>query len=444
MPAVSKDLTADGTGMMVGAGFEAGVGAGVVVAAAVDEAADHLTIGNGVMTLAGIVIAGALKMNTGVEGAVAAGVATEIDSIPVVLTRVDLVRVLVRLTSRRPSLRITSPHQQYLSTTSPHQQPINIASLPQQPRSIISRLHQWPLSITNPRHQLIKLYVFVSHQCFTLLTVHQGTGDRLEQARKVQQLLAALKQPQNGAAQSPTMQQGPPAPGPPPNSLGMPPPPPHQNPYYAPPPVQQPAAPYPPPPGPNTNPYAQMPSQTPTPQPGQMHTGMPGLPPNILALLQQSQGQQGQGTAPQQMQTQYGMPPPPPQSMIAPPPMSSMPPGAPQPGTPNYQQLMAILVSRQDSLHVLMLTALHQGFAEKVLKRQLLELLLVCSCAYATVFLRHLFLSGRFFLVALFVRCRIDMCYVVYMQIQCSAVPTTNLAPQMPTYLIYDAPGSWI
>ncbi|KAG2756300.1 hypothetical protein P692DRAFT_201836289 [Suillus brevipes Sb2] len=174
-----------------------------------------------------------------------------------------------------------------------------------------------------------------------------GTGDRLEQARKVQQLLAALKQPQNGAAQSPTMQQGPPAPGPPPNSLGMPPPPPHQNSYYAPPPVQQPAAPYPPPPGPgpNANPYAQMPSQTPTPQPGQMHAGMPGLPPNILALLQQSQGQQGQGTAPQQMQTQYGMPPPPPQSMIAPPPMSSMPPGAPQPGTPNYQQLMAILVS---------------------------------------------------------------------------------------------------
>lgn len=178
-----------------------------------------------------------------------------------------------------------------------------------------------------------------------------GTGDRLEQARKVQQLLAALKQPQNGAAQSPTMQQGPPAPGPPPNSLGMPPPPPHQNSYYAPPPVQQPTAPYPPPPGPgpNANPYAQMPSQTPTPQPGQMHAGMPGLPPNILALLQQSQGQQGQGTAPQQMQTQYGMPPPPPQSMIAPPPMSSMPPGAPQPGTPNYQQLMAILASQKRS-----------------------------------------------------------------------------------------------
>jgi hypothetical protein len=62
-----------------------------------------------------------------------------------------------------------------------------------------------------------------------------------------------------------------------------------------------------------------MPSQTPTPQPGQVHTGIPSLPPNILALLQQSQGQHGQGSAPQQMQSQYGMPPPPPQSMMSPP-----------------------------------------------------------------------------------------------------------------------------
>ncbi|KAG2155699.1 hypothetical protein DEU56DRAFT_319839 [Suillus clintonianus] len=175
-----------------------------------------------------------------------------------------------------------------------------------------------------------------------------GTGDRLEQARKVQQLLAALKQPQNNTAPPPTMQSGPPAPGPPQSTLGMPPPPQHQNPYYAPPPVQQPAAPYPPS-GPSSNPYAQVPSQTSTPQPGQIHTGMPGLPPNILALLQQSQGQQGQGNAPQQMQSQYGMPPPPPQSMMSPPPMSSMPPGAPQPGTPNYQQLMAILASQKRS-----------------------------------------------------------------------------------------------
>ncbi|KAG1906265.1 uncharacterized protein F5891DRAFT_1244384 [Suillus fuscotomentosus] len=67
------------------------------------------------------------------------------------------------------------------------------------------------------------------------------------------------------------------------------------------------------------NPYAQMPSQTPTPQPGQVHTGIPSLPPNILALLQQSQGQHGQGSAPQQMQSQYGMPPLPPQSMMSPP-----------------------------------------------------------------------------------------------------------------------------
>jgi hypothetical protein len=49
------------------------------------------------------------------------------------------------------------------------------------------------------------------------------------------------------------------------------------------------------------------------------------------------------------MQSQYGIPPPPPQSMMSPPPMSSMPPGAPQPGTPNYQQLMAILASQKRS-----------------------------------------------------------------------------------------------
>ncbi|OAX42095.1 hypothetical protein K503DRAFT_407448 [Rhizopogon vinicolor AM-OR11-026] len=177
-----------------------------------------------------------------------------------------------------------------------------------------------------------------------------GAGERLEQARQVQQLLAALKQPQNGTAPPPTMgaQQGPPLSGPPPQSnLGMPPP--NPNPYYPPPPLQQPAAPYQPPPVSGANPYAQLPSQTSTPQPGQIHTGMPGLPPNILALLQQSQGQQGQGTAPQQMQPHYGMPPPPPQSMMSPPPMSSMPPGAPQPGTQNYQQLMAILAAQKRS-----------------------------------------------------------------------------------------------
>jgi hypothetical protein len=72
---------------MVGAGFEAGVGAGA--AAAVDEAVAHLRIGTDVMTLAGIVIAGALKMITGVVRAAGAEAATEIDLTPVVLTRAD-------------------------------------------------------------------------------------------------------------------------------------------------------------------------------------------------------------------------------------------------------------------------------------------------------------------------------------------------------------------
>jgi transcription initiation factor TFIID subunit 15 len=215
-----------------------------------------------------------------------------------------------------------------------------------------------------------------------VLIVRQGTGDRLEQARKVQQLLAALKQPQNGTAQ-PT-QPGPPLLGPPPPSnVGMPPPNPNQ--YYAPPPIQQSAAPYPPPPGPSANPYGQMPSQTSTPQPGQIHTGMPGLPPNILALLQQSQGQQGQGTAPQQMPPHYGMPPPPPQSMMSPPPMSSMPPGAPQPGTQNYQQLMAILVSPYTSFSMRILTTLMSRLPRKgpnlANDNSFFEALLVCSCA---------------------------------------------------------------
>jgi hypothetical protein len=156
----------------------------------------------------------------------------------------------------------------------------------------------------------------------------------------VQQLLAALKQPQNGTAPPPSQ----PAPGlVPPPALPMPPisqPPPSANPYY-PPSMQQPAHPYSAIPSQSTSPYGQMLPQTQTP-PGQ--AGMGTLPPNILALLQQSAGQQPQ-LAPQQSSVpQYGMPPPPPQ-MMSPPPMSSLPPGAPQPGGPGYQQLMSFLVS---------------------------------------------------------------------------------------------------
>ncbi|KAF8559926.1 hypothetical protein OG21DRAFT_1502271 [Imleria badia] len=172
----------------------------------------------------------------------------------------------------------------------------------------------------------------------------QTSEDRLEQARRVQQLLAALKQPQNGG---PATQ---PAPGPvPPPSLPMPPiaQPPHSaNPYYPPPSMQQPAHPYPAIPSQSTNPYGQMLPQPQTPQQGQAPPGMGNIPPNILALLQQSSAQQSP-LAPQQSSTpQYGMPPPPPQ-MMSPPPMSSLPPGAPQPGGPGYQQLMAFLASQK-------------------------------------------------------------------------------------------------
>lgn len=165
----------------------------------------------------------------------------------------------------------------------------------------------------------------------------------MEQARRVQQLLAALKQPQGGMA--PPAQ---PAPGPVPPVLPMPPmpqPPPGANAYYPPPSMQQPAPPYPTIPSQNASPYGQMPPQTQTPQTGQAPPGMGSIPPNILALLQQSSGQQAPLAPQQSSPPQYGMPPPPPQ-MMSPPPMSSLPPGAPQPGGPGYQQLMAFLVSR--------------------------------------------------------------------------------------------------
>ncbi|KAG6380774.1 hypothetical protein JVT61DRAFT_5158 [Boletus reticuloceps] len=173
----------------------------------------------------------------------------------------------------------------------------------------------------------------------------QISEDRLEQARKVQQLLAALKQPQNGSAPPPPTQ---PASGPVhPSALSMLPmaQPPHgAGPYYPPPSMQQPVHSYPPI-SQSTSPYGQMPPQSQTPQPGQAPPGMAGLPPNILALLQQSSQQPP--LAPQQSSaSHYGMPPPPPQ-MMSPPPMSSLPPGAPQPGGPGYQQLMAFLANQK-------------------------------------------------------------------------------------------------
>ncbi|KAH7886218.1 hypothetical protein F5I97DRAFT_1233147 [Phlebopus sp. FC_14] len=174
-----------------------------------------------------------------------------------------------------------------------------------------------------------------------------AVDERLEQARKVQQLLAALKQPQNGTAPPPLPSQ--PAPGavvPPP--VGMPPmaqPPPSAPSYYPPPPSMQPPPPYPLMPASGQNPYAAMPPQPSTPQP-QGHPGMAGIPPNILTLLQQSQSQPPMPSQ-HQPAPQYGMPPPPPQQMMSPPPMSSLPPGAPQPGNPAYQQLMSFLASQK-------------------------------------------------------------------------------------------------
>ena len=121
-------------------------------------------------------------------------------------------------------------------------------------------------------------------------------------------------------------------------------PPPSAASYYPPPSMQQPTHPYPAIPSQSTSPYGQMLPQTQTPQPAQAPPGMGTLPPNILALLQQSSTQQSPLAPQQSSAPQYGMPPPPPQ-MISPPPMSSLPPGGPQPGGPGYQQLMAFLVS---------------------------------------------------------------------------------------------------
>ncbi|KAH9837320.1 uncharacterized protein C8Q71DRAFT_595977 [Rhodofomes roseus] len=159
--------------------------------------------------------------------------------------------------------------------------------------------------------------------------------ERLEQAKKVQQLLAALKQP-GATPGAPGNGGAPPPPGMPP----MPPQaPPGGNHYYAAPPSMPPFPPNAPPPASAPNGYPGMNQQASTPQPPP--AGLAGLAPNLLALLQQnSQGQQ-------RLQQQQQQPPPmpygmPQQQMMQPTP----PPGMPQmpPNTqPNYQQLMAYL-----------------------------------------------------------------------------------------------------
>ncbi|TFK41933.1 hypothetical protein BDQ12DRAFT_696506 [Crucibulum laeve] len=154
--------------------------------------------------------------------------------------------------------------------------------------------------------------------------------DRLEQARKVQQLLAALKQPQ--AAPPATAA---PAPMPAPPMSGMPPMQPMQqlpNPYYPPPPSGMP--PYPGAITPNGA-YGGIPTTSSTPQPP--NPALSGLPPNILALLQSAQQQRPPGAPP--APGQYGMPPPGVMNTPPPPPPS----GAPAATGAQYQQLMSYL-----------------------------------------------------------------------------------------------------
>ncbi|KAG6911367.1 hypothetical protein DXG01_001038 [Tephrocybe rancida] len=188
----------------------------------------------------------------------------------------------------------------------------------------------------------------------------QPSDDRLEQARKVQQLLAALKQPALG---------GPPPPGPglpPPGPMsGMPPPPGGPGGYYAAAPPQNASAmpPYPP--------YGTLPPPPPPQSTSTAPAGAPpaatlsGLPPNILALLQsaqqaQAQAQRGppptQPPAPTGPPGQYGSmmmqplngssgPPPPPASAAAP--------------AQQYQQLMSFLRSLPPINAMLVLSTLH-------------------------------------------------------------------------------------
>ncbi|CAE6379362.1 unnamed protein product [Rhizoctonia solani] len=170
--------------------------------------------------------------------------------------------------------------------------------------------------------------------------------DRLEQAKKVQQLLAALKQSQSTGAPTPPQvapPNNPPPPNPNPNPYAYPPPPPSAMPPF--PPTGYPA----PPPG-----YPLYPSQAPTqptPQPSadQSSATLAGLPPSVLALLQQASTVHASPPPAQPHQGMYGIPGygaygAPPQQVPPPhmPPPSQSPPAGGQ--TPQaMQQLMALL-----------------------------------------------------------------------------------------------------
>ncbi|KAJ3750951.1 hypothetical protein DFH05DRAFT_142872 [Lentinula detonsa] len=175
-----------------------------------------------------------------------------------------------------------------------------------------------------------------------------SADDRLEQARKVQQLLAALKQPAGGPAPPNLNTTGMPSIAPPMSA-----PPPGGPSFYSqpPPPVSMGQTPYPgmmppygiPPPA----------SSTPQPPPASNATAptaaLTGLPPNIMALIQSAQQQQqGSGlTAGVPPPAMSGPPPPggPVYGMPPPPMMGSSPPNG-SGAAANYQQFMPYLTKR--------------------------------------------------------------------------------------------------
>ncbi|KAG6901867.1 hypothetical protein C0995_007093 [Termitomyces sp. Mi166 len=215
-----------------------------------------------------------------------------------------------------------------------------------------------------------------------------ASDDRLEQARKVQQLLAALKQP------GPGLPGGPPPPSG--GMAGMPPPPPPAGPgsYYG-------ALPPPPPPPPNAAamppypPYGglpppppQAPSQSSSQPPATPAPGLGGLPPNILALIQNAQQQQQQQQRSVGPPGQYG-------SMMMQP-MNGSATSAGQGGAgaaqaQQYQQLMSFLfngfVGLTFTATMIVLSTLHKLLSQAVTPQLHTAVLLTTSgqlIGYAT------------------------------------------------------------
>ncbi|KDQ15621.1 hypothetical protein BOTBODRAFT_31511 [Botryobasidium botryosum FD-172 SS1] len=173
--------------------------------------------------------------------------------------------------------------------------------------------------------------------------------DRLEQAKKVQQLLAALKGPQTGGAPSGSAPPAPapagPAPGgnppyftPPPHSAYVGVPPPSQpNPYgnYGPPPSQA-----------QQPPAAALPAAQP---PGAVSAAaLAALPPAVLSLLQQNALlAQGQGQASAPAPAQHFAPAPPPPSAYPPSNIQAQPPPGQSPASNSTMQHLLSLLSAQ-------------------------------------------------------------------------------------------------